>query len=119
MLTKEHFITLMKSLENIDKVINGVQNIFDFNMDEGPLVKAFDDIAALIIDEMELEVDDEVGPVIYHYALVNNWGETEFTLNVDDTTSFKITDLDTLYTYLSMKYTSDTNKISERNKKDK
>lgn len=119
MITKEHFVILMESLENIDKVIHGVQDIFDFNMDDGPLVNAFDDIASLLIEEMELEVDDEIGPVIYHYALVNNWGETEFTLNVDDATSFKITDLDTLYTYLTMKYVADSNKISERNKKDK
>ena len=112
MITKEHFITLMESLEKIDKVIHAMQDIFDFNMDDGPLVRAFDDIGNLLIEEMELEIDDDIGPVIYHYAYVNNWGETEFTLNVDDNTSMKIKDLDTLYTYLTMKYIADQNKIA-------
>ena len=112
MLTKEHFITLMESLKNIDKVIHGVEDIFDFNMDDGPLIKAFDDIATLIIDEMELEVDDEIGPVIYHYALVNNWGENEFTLKIHDN-SFKIKNLDDLYDYLSMKYIADKNDMAD------
>lgn len=111
MLAKEQFITIMESLQKIDKVIHVMQDLFDFNMDDGPLVKAFDDLSTLIIEEMELDIDDDIGPVIFHYAFVNNWGETEFTLNVDDATSFKITDLDTLYRYLSMKYKIDKNQL--------
>ena len=117
MMTKEMFITLMESLEKIDTVIHGLQDIFDFNMDDGPLVRAWDDLANMISSEMELEVDDDIGPIILHYAFVMNWGEDEASLKVDDTTSIKVNDLDTLYTYLTMKYAADSNKIAERHKR--
>ena len=113
MMTKEHFITIMKSLEKIDRVIHSLENLFDFNMDGGPLVRAWDDLICLLVEEMELDIDDEIGPTILQYAMVNNWGETEFTLKVDDATSFKIKDLDTLYTYLTMKYIADINKKAD------
>ena len=58
-------------------------------MDDGPLVQVFDDISNLLISEMELDIDDDMGPVIFHYALVNNWGENEFTLKIHNN-SFKI-----------------------------
>ena len=112
MITKEMFFTLMKSLEKIDKVIYKLQDIFDFNMDDGPLVQVFDDISSLLISEMELDIDDELGPVIFHYALVNNWGENEFTLKIHDN-SFKIKNLDDLYDYLSMKYIADKNDMAD------
>ena len=116
MISKKMFITLMNSLEKIDKTIHGLENIFDFNMDDGPLVRAFDDIVNLLVEEMELDIDDEVGPVILHYALVNNWGEAEFKLKLNDE-DFIINDLDKLYEYLSLKYIMDRNNM-EVNKQD-
>jgi hypothetical protein len=114
MLTEEQFITIMKSLEKIDKVIHGLQDLFDFNMDDGPLVRAWDDLLNLVVDEMEVNINDELGPVTLQYAFAHNWGENEFTLNIDDTTSFKIKDLETLYIYLTMKYINDIeNQIGE------
>ena len=117
MITKEMFITLMESLEKIDTVIHGLQDICDFNIDDGPLVRAWDDLVNMVASEMELEIDDEMGPIILHYAFVMNWGEDEASLKVDDTTSIKVNDLDTLYTYLTMKYAADSNKIAERHKR--
>lgn len=107
MITKEHFIIIMESLQKIDKVIHVMQDLFDFNMDDGPLVKAFDDLSTLIIDEMELDIDDDIGPVIFHYAFVNNWGEEPFQLKIGEK-SFEISGLDSLYSYLYAKHAYDT-----------
>lgn len=107
MLAKEHFITIMESLQNIDKIIHGMQDLFDFNMDDGPLVKAFDDLSTLIIDDMELDIDDDIGPIIFHYAFVNNWCEKPFQLKIGEK-DFEIKDLDSLYSYLYAKHAYDT-----------
>ena len=106
MISKKMFFTLMRSLEKIDKTIHGLENVFDFNMDDGPLVRAFDDIAAMLVEEMEVDIDDDMGPVIFQYALVHNWGEEPFTIDLDFK-KFEIKDLDDLYRYLSMKYIID------------
>ena len=111
MIPKKMFFTLMNSLEKIDKTIHGLENVFDFNMDDGPLVRAFDDIATMLVEEMEVNIDGDIGPVIFHYALVNNWGENEFTLKIHDN-SFKIKNLYDLYDYLSMKYIADKNDMA-------
>jgi hypothetical protein len=103
MIPKKMFFTLMNSLEKIDKTIHGLENVFDFNMDDGPLVRAFDDIATMLVEEMELDIDDDIGPVIFQYALVHNWGEESFTLDLGFK-KFEITDLDDLYRYLYNKY---------------
>jgi len=107
MITKEHFITLMGALENIGKTLNGLEVLLDINIDEGPLPSAFDAIANMLVEEMELEIDDEIGPIIYHYALVTNWCEKPFSLKIGEK-SFEIKDHSSLYSYLYAKHAYDT-----------
>ena len=106
-ITKEMFITLMDALENIGKTLNGLEVLLDTNLDSGPLPSAFDSIANMLVEEMELEIDDDIGPIIYHYALVTNWCEEPFELKIGEK-SFEIKDHDSLYSYLYAKYAYDT-----------
>lgn len=115
-LSKEMFVTLMDALKNIDKTMRGLETLLDTNIDDGPLPNAFDSIANMLVEEMELEIDDDIGPIIYHYALVTNWCEEPFELKIGEK-SFKIKDHDSLYSYLYAKYAYDA--IMQRREVDK
>ena len=78
MLNKDIFVKIIASAQKIDKVIKNQEKIFECNMEDGPLLNAWDTLMNLLVAECEFVVDDdETGPIIYEYALCNNWGTTQ------------------------------------------
>ena len=110
MLEKKTFIAILNSAEKIEKTMRNIESAFDINLDHGHLVQAFDGLMNVLIDECHIEYykpfEEPQNPVIYEYAIVNDWGQVEQHYKIGDR-CFKVNSPESLYEYVVAKYNYD------------
>lgn len=102
MLNKDIFTKIIVSCQKLDKVIKNQEKIFECNMEDGPLLNAWETLMNLLVAECEVVIDDEVGPIIYEFALCNNWGNDPKSYYIEGK-EYLVYDAESLWDYLNEK----------------
>lgn len=102
MIKKESFIVIMDSLRDYWDKIEVLVDELEISLDNNVFVKTFDRIMEALGDDLEGEIDEELGPTLYYYAFECDFGRNEEAkdgLLVDDV-SMPLTSAAALYDYL-------------------
>lgn len=102
MLNKDIFTKIIVSCQKLDKVIKNQEKIFECNMEDGPLLNAWETLMNLLVAECEFVIDDEVGPIIYDFAFCNNWGNDSKSYYIEGK-EYIVWDAESLWEYLDEK----------------
>ena len=68
MIKKESFIVIMDSLRDYWDKIEVLVDELEISLDNNVFVKTFDRIMEALGDDLEDEIDEELGPTLYYYA---------------------------------------------------
>jgi hypothetical protein len=110
MLEKKTFIAILNSAEKIERTVCNIESTFDINMEDGSLMRAFSTLMDVLMNECHIDYTDSTEkqpePVIYEYAITNDWGQVEQHYKIGDR-CFKVNSPESLYEYVVAKYNYD------------
>lgn len=102
MLSKDVFTKTLVSCQKIHEVIKNQERLFDFNMDNGPLVTAFDTLMDMLVHQCEPVANFDVMPVIYDFAFSDGWGSNAKSYYIGDN-EYIVNNAESLWNYLNEK----------------
>ena len=103
MINKESFIVIMDSLRDYWDKIEVLVDELEVSLDNNVFVKTFDRIMEALGDDLEDEIDEELGPTLYYYAFECDFGRNEEAkdgLPVSENLFMPLTSAAELYDYL-------------------
>lgn len=77
MIKKNSFVKIIDALRDYWDGVNEVYDTLRIQTDNGLLVDSFDAIMDAICEDVEDNIDDEIGPLVYYYAFACDWGRNE------------------------------------------
>ena len=96
------FVEIMRAAERIDKVIRGLEELFDTQFGDSILIKTQTDLLDVLVYRCEWP-DAEEDSIIYRYCFEDNWGEKPRTYYVQGEKRI-VNSPETLYNYLIENY---------------
>ena len=77
MINKESFVKIMDSLRDYSDALDIMYDKLGLNMDDNVFTKHLDNVMNALCEDVEDEIDDEFGPLLYYYAFECDWGRNE------------------------------------------
>lgn len=106
MINKESFVEIMNSLRDYSDALDIMCDKLGLNMDDNVFTKHLDNVMNALCEDVEDEIDDEFGPLLFYYAFECDWGRNEkaaYGVSTFGEERSPITSAEELYGYLMFK----------------
>lgn len=77
MISKDTFIKIVDALRDYWDAFGAFQDTLNVYMEHNFMTDIFDTVMKALCDEVELDVDEDIGPMLYYYACECDWGRNE------------------------------------------
>ena len=77
MITKDTFIKMVDTLRDYWDAFGAFQDTLNVYMEHNFMTDIFDSMMRALSDEVELDVDEDIGPMLYYFACECDWGRNE------------------------------------------
>lgn len=77
MISKNTFIKIVDALRDYWDAFGAFQDTLNVYMERNFMTDIFDNIMGALCEEVELDIDKELGSMLYYYACECDWGRNE------------------------------------------
>ena len=77
MITKDSFVKIVDGLRDYWDAFGVFQDSLNVYMEHNFMTDIFHTVMEALCEDVELNVDDDIGPMLYYYACECDWGRNE------------------------------------------
>jgi hypothetical protein len=77
MINKDSFVKIVDGLRDYWDAVGVFQDSLNVYMEHNFMTDIFDTVISALYEDVELNVDDNIGPILYYYACECDWGRNE------------------------------------------